>query len=98
LDFEFLISNFDFLISLPAALRHPGHIALQGQLAETQAAQRELTQERARPAAAAAAVAVTDFESQSLLLSSHFGGCCHWNPSLSVTSSKFKVKLTSSQF
>src|SRR5262249_25709188 len=45
-------------ISLPARLDHAGDLAVEGELAEAKAADAEFAQERARPAAAPAAVAM----------------------------------------
>src|SRR5436189_4641307 len=45
---------------LPAALRHPCQVALEGELAEAQAAERELPHVRARTPAQTAAVAQPD--------------------------------------
>src|SRR5437763_12505323 len=52
---------------LPAALRHAGDVALQGELAEAQTAQRELPHVAARPSAQAAAIAQPDLELRRLL-------------------------------
>src|SRR3954471_17470014 len=48
----------DTCISLPARLDHARNLAIEGDLAEAQAANAELAQKRARPSAAPAAVAV----------------------------------------
>src|SRR5262245_3050437 len=71
-----------FGIRLPAALSDAGHVAGQRQLAEAQAAQRELAHVGARPAAAAAAVALAHAVLQRLLLSSLFRGGGHASISL----------------
>src|SRR5436190_2091701 len=52
----------------PAALRDAGNVALEGQLAEAEAAQRELAHEAARPAAQLAAVAQPNLELRRLEL------------------------------
>src|SRR5258708_9062337 len=57
--------------SLPAALCHAGNVALEGELAEAETAQRELAEIGARPAAALAPVAQADLELRRLL----FFGC-----------------------
>src|SRR6185312_423223 len=48
--------------ALPTRLDHAGNLAVQGELAETEAANTEFAQERARPSAAPAAVAVPALE------------------------------------
>src|SRR5690349_7792328 len=50
--------SFRTSIFLPARLDHAWNLAVQGELAEAQAANAELAQERARPAAAPATVPV----------------------------------------
>src|SRR5262249_28588933 len=52
----------------PAALGHAGHVAVEGELPETQAAQRELPHVRKRTAAQAAPVAQADLELRRLRL------------------------------
>src|SRR6188768_2158363 len=49
-------------LSLPAALDHAGDLAAERELAETETAQGELPEKRARPAALAAAVTPADVE------------------------------------
>src|SRR5829696_2468907 len=63
--------------ALPAALRHAGDVAFQRQLAEAQAAQRELAQIGARAAAALAAVAQPDLELRRLDFFGDLGGRGH---------------------
>src|SRR5438874_8751400 len=58
---------------LPAALRHTGDVAFQRELAETEAAQRELADVGARAAAAATAVAQPDLVLRRLCF---FGDLC----------------------
>src|SRR5579871_1367637 len=72
--------------SLPAGLDHARNFAVQCELAEAQAAHAELAQKCARPAAAPAAVAVTDFEFRLLLqILRHLCGGCHLVRSLLAT-------------
>src|SRR5713226_1881126 len=61
------VISFALSFRLPAALRHPGDVALERQLAEAQAAQPELPHVGARPAAQVAAVAQPDLELRRLL-------------------------------
>src|SRR5690606_7578271 len=62
---------------LPARLPHSRDLALQRHLPEADPAQPELAQERARPAAAVAAVVVTDLELGPLLLALDQCLACH---------------------
>src|SRR5690348_5527164 len=63
-----IVSSLSRLLVLPAALGHARDVARQGQLAETQTAQRELAHIRARTSASTAPVAVPHFELQGLAL------------------------------
>src|SRR5947209_2555875 len=56
------------LVVLPAALRHSGDVALERQLPETQAAQRELPHVRPRPPAQLAAVPMPNLELERFVL------------------------------
>src|SRR6476661_5506105 len=70
---------------LPTGLDHTRNLAIQGELAEAQAADAELAQEAARPPAAPAAVAVAAAQLGSFLLLGlgqfyilgDLGGCSH---------------------
>src|SRR5262249_32348081 len=61
----------------PAALRHPGDVALERELAEAQAAQRELPHIGARAAAQVAAVAQPNLVLRLLLFLRDLGGRGH---------------------
>ena len=62
---------------LPAALRHTRDVAVERQLAEAEAAQRELAHVGARTPAPAAPVAVPNFELQGLALTRFLRGSGH---------------------
>src|SRR6266536_3734980 len=61
------ISAIGSVIASPTALCYAGHVALEGQLPETEPAQREFAHVGARPAAQTAAVAQPDLEFRRLL-------------------------------
>src|SRR5208283_1170677 len=79
--------------SSPTGLDHAGDLAIQGELAEAQAAHAELAQESARPAAAPAAVAVFAPQPRrlgldgllQLVILGDFRGCSHRSSSRPVT-------------
>src|SRR5580765_8111322 len=64
-------------VVLPGALRHAGDVALERQLAEAQAAQRELPHVSARTAAQVAAVAQANLEFRLLLFFGDLRCCSH---------------------
>src|SRR5260370_4613319 len=70
--------------ALPAALRHAGDIAFERELAEAQAAQRELPHVGARPAAQAAAVAQPNLVLRLLQFLGDLRSRCHLGPSFLV--------------
>src|ERR1035437_9237756 len=57
---------------LPASLGHAGNLAIQGELAETQAANAEFAQERARASTPPATVAVPALQLRGLRLPGYF--------------------------
>src|SRR5581483_5333764 len=64
-------------VQLPAALGHAGHVSLERELAEAQAAQRELAHVGARAPAQVAAVAKTDLVLRRLLFLRDLCGSSH---------------------
>src|SRR5258705_5941993 len=70
-------SQLSAISLLPAALRHTRHVTFERELAEAQAAQRELPHVGARAAAQAAAVAQPDLVLRRLLFLGDLRGRCH---------------------
>jgi hypothetical protein len=75
LDWQLATGNWKLL--LPTALRHPGDVPLECQLAEAETAQRELPHVGARAAAPLAPVAEPDLELRGLCFFRDLRSGCH---------------------
>src|SRR2546422_10121284 len=77
--------HLSYTLLLPACLDHAGDLAVERELAKTQAAKVEFAQISARPAATPATIAVTAPQLGNLgqlglqhpLILGDLGGCCH---------------------
>src|SRR5215471_1034257 len=81
------------ITKLPTAFRDAGNVAFERQLAEAQAAQRELSHVRAGASAQVAAVAQADLVLRRLLFLRDLGRRCHLQSSVFSLQSSVRLVL-----